>query len=131
MSTAVYVGYNGIASVRETNVECQIGECIALHYGWYTSSSAVNDLAFIRVTKPFTDVSPIPWKDCPTKGENIQIRVVGYPGDMPDGRLEEKGQHMFESAGPITFNLEHSEFMLHYKLDTEVGTLSSRHVRMV
>src|SRR6185312_14301310 len=43
-SVEVYVGYNGVASIRQGNAECQMGDCTVVHWGWYTSFSVVNDL---------------------------------------------------------------------------------------
>jgi hypothetical protein len=44
-------------------------------------------------THPFDKVTPLTWIKTPTI-RVAELRIVGYPGDIPDGA---KGEHMYES----------------------------------
>jgi V8-like Glu-specific endopeptidase len=112
----VDIGYHGNEHV---DLESRRGKHIAVHWGWRRNELDKYDLAFIRVGEPFENVEPIPWKVSPVIGNDILIEVVGYPRDVPDG---EEGQYMYVSKGYTSYNLESSNFMLEYTLDTKRGT---------
>jgi V8-like Glu-specific endopeptidase len=98
-------------------VESRRGECVVVHWGWYKTFSPRYDLAFIRVTLPFEKARPIPWMETPITAKDMQVGVVGFPGDIP-------GRYMHQSECSITFNLAQSDSMLEYDLDTAGGTCS-------
>lgn len=123
------MNYCGKASADDGRAVKRIGKRVVAHSGW--DESPGNDIAFIRVTEPFTNVTPITVIDCPDKCEKVQIRLIGYPGNMPkDAPQEEKGDYMFESRGPITCDINDSSLkgervMIHYQLDTAGGMFFS------
>lgn len=116
----VHAGFRGNDHVEP---EIQVGEYVAMHWGYYRTGGEAYDFAVIRLKKPFSTVhNYIPWKNCPVKGNGGKIAVVGYPCDIPKGA---KGKYMYVSQGPMKHNLAETGYILRHKLDTECGNSGS------
>ena len=49
----------------------------------------------MQLDQPFQGIVPIQFTETPAKG-NMELGVVGYPGDLSDKQTGEKGAHMYE-----------------------------------
>jgi hypothetical protein len=49
----------------DNTIESRRGTYAAVHYKWFNTRSLLNDLAFIRLSKPFDTVKPINYKQTP------------------------------------------------------------------
>ena len=118
-----YIGYQGKSSIADDpSVQSRQAKRIVTTAGWLDSKKKrVNDVSFIQLDKPFTDVKPIEFNDTPLQG-NEELGVVGYPGDKSDGN--EKGAHMYEEFATVKYDLEGAgphPHMLAYKISTYAG----------
>ncbi|KAI1116578.1 trypsin-like cysteine/serine peptidase domain-containing protein [Nemania sp. NC0429] len=99
--------------------ESRNGTYAAVHYGWYSRRSNPNDLAFIRLSKPFETVKPIKYMQTPVTDKDSNASIYGYPGDMPNNA---KGNQLCVSKSPIRYSQSYPTGMLEHKGDTEKGT---------
>ena len=118
-----YIGYHGKASINnDSNVQSRRAKRIVTTAGWLSSKkNRANDVSFIQLNEPFTDVEPIKFSDTPYQG-NEDLGVVGYPGDKSDG--SERGAHMYEEFATVKYDLERAgpnPHMLQYKISTYAG----------
>ena len=89
-----YIGYTGKDTTKDTEqVQLRMGVRVATTEGWLTngSSDSRGDVSFIRVSKPFTGITPFKYLATPSSGSNVRIGVVGYPGDLKKKGTGEKG----------------------------------------
>ncbi|TRX88971.1 hypothetical protein FHL15_010093 [Xylaria flabelliformis] len=63
------------------------GVFAAAHWRWYKAFEHAHDLAFVKLNKSFKKARMIPWTLAPAGVDKLSIKVVGYPGDMEDGKL--------------------------------------------
>ena len=97
-----YIGYKGNSSIKDPNVQFRTGKRIVTTEGWLkTRGSKPFDVGFIQVNKPFTGVIPIKYEETPHEGQ-LNLGVVGYPGDLVDNRTGEKGAFMYEMFLPVS-----------------------------
>lgn len=70
-----------------------MGIRIAAPESWLTKGATEprGDVAFIRVNKAFTGVTPFKYASTPLTGTNLRLGVVGYPGDLMKVSTGEKG----------------------------------------
>ena len=120
-----YIGYHGKASIMtDPNVQTRRAKRIVTTSGWLTSKkNRINDVSFVLLNKPFTQVKPFTFDSTPTQGDEM-LGVVGYPGDKIDkiGATEEKGAKMYQQFAKVKYNLETSEqHMLQYRISTYAG----------
>ena len=120
-----YIGYNGKASVDSPNVQSRRAKRALTTEGWLQSySNRINDVAFVKLEKPFVGVEPFSFDATPSRGEE-SLGVVGYPGDKFDNETEEKGPFMYEEYANVKYDLDTSEgHMLQYKVSTFAGKYS-------
>ncbi len=62
------------------------------------------DVGFVRVDKPFTGVTPFRFEETPRNGD-LEIGVVGYPGDLKDEKNRENGAYMYEMFLPVSLRI--------------------------
>jgi V8-like Glu-specific endopeptidase len=89
-----YIGYTGKEAVKNTSVvQLRMGARVAAPESWLAkgASDSRGDVAFIRLNKPFTGVTPFKYLPTPMSGANEAIGVVGYPGDLMKHSTGEKG----------------------------------------
>lgn len=117
-----YIGYSGRASVNTPDVQFRKGARVASTAEWLRTKGARSyDVGFIKVSKPFTGVTPIRFADTPKQGAD-NLGVVGYPGDLRDEATREPGAHMYEMFLNVNWDLEEAENnMLQYEIDTFGG----------
>ncbi|KAK2601678.1 hypothetical protein QQS21_004753 [Conoideocrella luteorostrata] len=119
-----YIGYKGRESVETDICQARYGQTIVTTAEWIqTTESRPRDVAFIKVTKPFTgNLRLFNYVDTPSK-DSATLGVVGYPGDMSYNN--EKGGEMYEQFKMTEYNLNTSDrHMIRYKLSTFGGKFS-------
>lgn len=80
-------------------------------------------IAVVELTAPFQDVQVIAWRDTPLLSGTIVLKVVGYPGDLPQNS-KAKGRVMYQSEYPVPgYDLVAHDYTLSYRLDTYKGLL--------
>ncbi|MCJ1465212.1 hypothetical protein MMC07_003828 [Pseudocyphellaria aurata] len=107
-----------------TKKEHRLGASVAINWGYYVSQKTQYDIAVIKLDRPFNDASPVAWQDCPPLVNKPTVRVVGYPGDLPEGaNKSEQGHDMYVSECQIqaSYRLRDNNFELEYMLDTWNG----------
>jgi V8-like Glu-specific endopeptidase len=117
------IGYASKASVRASNTKVQMrdGKLIATTAEWVkTKGSRQHDVAFIKLEKPFTGVTPFKFDSTPLKG-NVSLGVVGYPGDLKDDKTGEPGAYMYEMFLDTEWQLAASQWSMEYMIDTAGG----------
>ena len=117
-----YIGYDGIQSEKDRNVQFRHVKRIITTEGWVrTKGQKPFDVSFMQVDVPFTGITPVRFEETPSEGELI-LGVVGYPGDLTDKRTNEKGAHMYEHFTKTKFDLStQRDTMLEYEIDTFGG----------
>ncbi|KAF2193582.1 hypothetical protein K469DRAFT_745133 [Zopfia rhizophila CBS 207.26] len=86
ISTQIYLGFKNDASV-----DMRYGHRVVVPYRFLLQTNQPeDDLAVIHFDKPFEKVTPIKWVPTPQKG-NINLTVVGYPGDLSNGMFMYEG----------------------------------------
>ncbi|KAI0195295.1 trypsin-like cysteine/serine peptidase domain-containing protein [Xylaria flabelliformis] len=100
-------------------IESRDGIYIAVHYEWYEKRSALNDLAFIRLSRPLNTVQPIGYMQTPVTNNGIDASVYGFPYDMPD---DAPGDRLCVSKCPVQYSQSYPPVMLEHEGDTEKGT---------
>lgn len=121
-----YIGYNGKRSIiNDANVQFRHGVQIVTTEGWLQSGvNRHHDVAFIRLDRPFTNVTTL-FKptETPLVSKDI-IGVVGYPGDMQvDGEF---GAQMYEEFKTVEWDRRKAaNQMLEYRIDTYKGAMQS------
>ncbi|GLB11773.1 hypothetical protein AtubIFM57258_008643 [Aspergillus tubingensis] len=120
-----YIGYNGKRSINDPNVQFRHGVQIVTTEGWLQSGvNRHHDVAFIRLDRPFTNVTTL-FKptETPLVSKDI-IGVVGYPGDMQvDGEF---GAQMYEEFKTVEWDRRKAaNQMLEYRIDTYKGQSGS------
>ena len=80
--------------------------------GWLkTRGTKSFDVDFIQIKKPFTGIVPIKYEETPICGE-LELGVLGYPGDLVDKQTGEKGAFMYEKFFLKVETLHFSESLL-------------------
>jgi V8-like Glu-specific endopeptidase len=113
-----YIGYNGKSSIPDASVQFRQGKRIAAPAEWLKGPSRAYDVSFIMVDSPFKGIKPFKFDDTPAQG-NLNIGVVGYPGD------KDNGEYMFEHYLDTEFDLAKSQRMLSYLIDTYGGKFAA------
>jgi V8-like Glu-specific endopeptidase len=119
-SIKAYVGYSGRRSLQRPDVQFRNGTRALTPKGWADSDvNRHNDVAFIKLDKPFRDIRPFEIRATPSKGSEM-IGVVGYPMDKSyDG---ERGGLMYEQFRKTDFDLNTSALnMLEHQISTFSG----------
>ena len=122
MEVKAYIGYHGKENVNDPNVQLRRGKRVSTTSGWLKSGSRRDaDISLIQVDAPFDNIVPITYADTPAKGLT-PLGVVGYPGDLKDGKTGEPGANMYEAYAQTQWSLSTNEWkMLEYKIDTYGG----------
>ena len=118
-----YIGYTGKDSIKNKEiVQFRKGIKIATTVGWLSSrDNKVNDVSFILLETPFTDVTPYKYSPTPKTG-SLTIGVVGYPADKKKDDTQESGAEMWEEFKLTNYDLTTSETkMLDYQISTFGG----------
>lgn len=102
-------------------VEKQQVSTAAIHWGYFAAGRGQNDLALLKLVRPLRTAKSIPWKEAPLVVSKCTMRIVGYPGDLPDHDDANCGLVMYKSEGIISYDLEDDDFCLQYNLDTYEG----------
>ncbi|KAL2046424.1 hypothetical protein N7G274_001871 [Stereocaulon virgatum] len=101
-----YIGYHGKVSIMtDPNVQTRRAKRIMVTSGWLASKkNRINDVSFILLNKPFTQVKPFTIDSTPIQGDEM-LGVVGYPGDKNDkiGGTE-KGSKMYQQFPKVKYN---------------------------
>ncbi|KAE9381047.1 hypothetical protein N431DRAFT_551245 [Stipitochalara longipes BDJ] len=128
----IYIGYHGHGDKSAADREFRSGKFAALHWGFYKTGLKMYDFALIKTSSPFDSATFIPWRNAIEPGTSADVRVVGFPGDIPknaEGRYkhkEAKGRYLYESECSIQVpKLEEWKFLLRYELDTFGGNSGS------
>lgn len=101
-----YIGYKGHQSEKDPNVQFRHVKRIVTTEGWVkTKGQKCFDVSFMQVDRPFQGITPIKFAETPATG-NVELGVVGYPGDLSDKQTGEHGAAMYEmflkvSLGPF------------------------------
>ncbi|KAL4887655.1 trypsin-like cysteine/serine peptidase domain-containing protein [Aspergillus karnatakaensis] len=116
-----YIGYNGKQSIHTPEVQFRAGARVVVPEKWLNSSGhSANDVAFIKVNRPFTGVRPFGFKDTPLHDQQV-IGVVGYPADKRNG-TEENGAQLYEEFRKTEWDLRKSSGgLLEYRINTYGG----------
>ncbi|KAI0434845.1 trypsin-like cysteine/serine peptidase domain-containing protein [Xylaria sp. FL1042] len=99
--------------------ESRKGIYVAVHYKWFEKRSDLNDVAFIRLSKPFDTVDPIGYMQTPVIENQHNGRIYGFPYDMPG---DAPGDRLCVSNCPIRYSQPCSTGILKHEGDTEKGT---------
>ncbi|KAI1345949.1 ATP synthase F1 [Xylaria sp. FL0043] len=92
---------------------------IALPLEWINTEADKHDVAFLKLTSPFWDATPIPW-DSPEIHARQQLTVVGYPTDL--GKGGEPGGKMYQMTIDHEIDLERTKMnLLMYQGDLQGG----------
>jgi V8-like Glu-specific endopeptidase len=122
-----YVGYHGKKYVTEKDTEVQLrhGEVIVTPSSWVNGKARINDFAFVKLSKPFTGVKPMPFLPTPSSG-NEKLGVVGYPADKQQD--DEHGALMYCCSETVAIDRS-TEGLLSYKISTYPGMYQPLHAR--
>ncbi|KAL4792254.1 hypothetical protein BDV19DRAFT_392255 [Aspergillus venezuelensis] len=120
----VFIGYTGRQNVENPEVEFRVGKSVATTPDWMEKGGRKEaDLAFIKLNRPFDDVTPLRYRNTPTN-ERTQIGVVGYAADIK--KNGEPGANLHEAFQQTKWDLERSRWqMLEHNLDNFGGRSSS------
>ena len=120
LNVTAYIGYAANASRDFTKIEARRGVSVAIHWGYYAAPQTKHDFAILTLRKPFKDAKPLPAKTTPLTSVEPLLRVVGYPGDIPQG--ENRGKVVYQSEGiEQTYDLRTTDYEIAYTLDTFKG----------
>ncbi|RPA76935.1 trypsin-like serine protease [Ascobolus immersus RN42] len=120
----VYLGYHGKNALDSGGVQFRRGSKVATSLSWLASKdNKMNDLAVVKLEKPFFGVTPFKFMSTPMTG-TAEIGVVGYPGDMVTNG--EQGALMHELFMTVSFDRSKSDLhMLEYPITTFAGQCGS------
>jgi V8-like Glu-specific endopeptidase len=122
-----YVGYTGKTDIKSPRqgVQVRSGKRVATTAGYLKAAgNRAADFALIELDKPFTGVTPFKWADTPSSA-NLELGVVGYPGDKFDTNSPEHGAEMWEHFLPVQYDLAKSNWRtISYMIDTYGGKSS-------
>lgn len=123
----VFVGYTSTGFTGPAKCEQRRAETAGIHWGYYVTGRHVYDMGVLRLSSPFAAASAIPYKMTPYNlAQNTNLRVVGYPGDLPTTDDKKKGRDMYQSQCPVgAANIADNGYQLKYILDTAGGKTSS------
>jgi V8-like Glu-specific endopeptidase len=110
---------NVIFGIESGDSTTRTGTHAVVHWCWYTSFAKKSDLGFIRLNKKVkvTETRPLSYINTPTKAPyNSELIVRGYP-DHPDHE-----DRMQFSKCTANYDLDETEYLLEYELDTLGGT---------
>ncbi|KAL4882404.1 hypothetical protein BJY04DRAFT_187010 [Aspergillus karnatakaensis] len=114
----VYIGYTGKQTVDHPEVEFRHGKRVATTQEWMEKGGRrESDVAFIKLNKPFDEVTPLDFRDTPESDKGV-IGVVGYPGDLEDNG--EPGCQIYEAFVDAKWDLNRSQ-VLEYQVDAWGG----------
>jgi V8-like Glu-specific endopeptidase len=119
-SVTVRAGLGGI----DNTIESRKGTYTAVHHKWFNEGSPLNDLAFIRLSKPFDTVKPISYKQTPDTDTGIAANIYGFPYDMPSFA---KGNRLCVSKGLVRYSQTCSTGMVEHDGDSVEGAFNSRY----
>ena len=125
-----YVGYEGKARLGSEDpdisqtVESRWGTAVVTTKGWMESEQRQSsDISVIKLEEPFKHVDKavlFKGRTTPVGGGNVNLGVVGYPGDIIDD--QERGAKMYEMFATTNYDLTGAyKNMLQYKIDTNGG----------
>ncbi|KAL4869591.1 hypothetical protein BDV12DRAFT_208399 [Aspergillus spectabilis] len=118
----VYIGYTGKHNVDNAEVEFRHGKRVATTPEWMEKGGRREaDLAFIKLNKPFNEVTPIQYRDTPESDKGV-IGVVGYSTDLEDHG--ETGGQLYECFVEAKWDLSRSQ-VLEYQVDAWGGNAGS------
>jgi len=120
----VFVGYTGENTTALVRREGRQAQAAVVHWGYYATGQEHYDFAVLRLKSPFKDVRSIPFRATPSATQHsTKLRVVGYPGDLPEDDEKLRGHIMYRSQCRIAaYNLEDDGYQLRYLLDTYKGS---------
>lgn len=112
----------GNQSKDDPNVQFRSVKRIVTTEGWIKGQGSKRfDVSFMQVATPFSGIVPVKFENTPAQGD-MNIGVVGYPGDLEDAVTKEKGAYMYEMFLQSHFNLTtQPDNMLQYMIDTFGG----------
>jgi hypothetical protein len=127
-----WIGYNGRANINEGYVQHRKAVNIVTTGVWYTQAKndrRLRDVALIQVSKPFEGQLKIfSVMETPSKINNENLIVVGYPGDLRDDRDNaDIGAHMWYGKRKTICDIGKGSHMIEYKIDTYGGTYAPFH----
>ncbi|GAW20542.1 hypothetical protein ANO14919_100500 [Xylariales sp. No.14919] len=105
----------------DNTIEDRDGIYVAVHNRWYRERRNSNDLAFIRLSKPFGKANPIKYMQTPVTHNGIDASIYGFPYDLPE-KGNERGKRLCVSESAVRYSLSDSVGMLEHEGDTEKGT---------
>ncbi|KAL6235095.1 hypothetical protein BDW75DRAFT_251112 [Aspergillus navahoensis] len=116
----VYLGYTGKQNIDNPEVEFRFGKRVATTPGWMEKGGRREaNLAFIKLNKPFREVTPYDYRDTP-ESDMMNIGVVGYAGDLR--KNGEPGAILYECFQDTEWSLDKSRWqMLEYQIDPYGG----------
>ncbi|KAJ5636305.1 uncharacterized protein N7484_009618 [Penicillium longicatenatum] len=119
-SIKAYIGYQGpeATALQRNQCEMRLGRIAVLPVMYIKTSHTLHDVGFIKLDRPFENVTPFVPQDTPRAASGIRLGVVGYPGDI------NSGNDMFEHWDITEINLSKDRY-LSYSIDTEVGESGS------
>ncbi|KAL4770111.1 hypothetical protein BDW60DRAFT_224350 [Aspergillus nidulans var. acristatus] len=112
----VYLGYTGKQNIDNPEVEFRFGKRVATTPEWMEKGGRREaNLAFIKLNKPFREVTPYDYRDTP-ESDMMNIGVVGYAGDLK--KNGEPGATLYECFQDTKWSLDKSRWqMLEYQID--------------
>ena len=123
-ATEVYacIGFSGRPKTSATKPERRTIISVAVHWGYYTLGKTMYDVGIIKLDSDFDESREIMWQTTPQQANNVLLRVVGYPGDLPEGNKNLKGKVMYASECEVNFlDIKQDDYELKYSLDTFGG----------
>ncbi|RDW87140.1 trypsin-like serine peptidase [Aspergillus mulundensis] len=120
----VYLGYTGKQNIDNAEVEFRSGKRVATTPEWMEKGGRREaNVAFIKLSKPFRDVTPFDYRDTP-ESDKMNIGVVGYAGDLK--KNGEPGAQLYECFQDEKWDLGRSKWqMLEYQIDAYGGNVGA------
>ncbi|KAL4907665.1 hypothetical protein BDW74DRAFT_189118 [Aspergillus multicolor] len=120
----VYLGYTGKQNIDNAGVEFRFGKRVATTPEWMEKGGRREaNLAFIKLNKPFRDVTPFDYRDTP-ESDKMNIGIVGYAGDLR--KNGEPGAQLYECFQDEKWDLSRSRWqVLEYQMDAYGGNIGA------
>ncbi|RBQ76069.1 hypothetical protein FVER14953_20152 [Fusarium verticillioides] len=123
-----YIGYNGRASMRTSQVQARHGVNVVTTSEWVeAANNRTRDVAFIQLDRAFTgNLRTFTFVNTPLSGHKTLLGIVGYPGDKTLRDIEtgdeEYGAQMYEEYAKTDYEIEASpRHMVEYSISTFGG----------
>ncbi|KAI1175722.1 trypsin-like cysteine/serine peptidase domain-containing protein [Nemania sp. FL0916] len=98
-------------------VESRHGTHVVVHHKWYSGGIRANDLAFVRIDKPFETATHLTYMQTPSTGP-LLVGVYGFPYDLP---FSQPGCWPCYSMSLVCYDSSSSIDMLEHEGDTTDG----------